>query len=228
MRNVVKLLKVKVLIIQKRALKVLKDDIVLLFYLSSEHKIIICTQKIYVMTSQQSFNLIGLISSRPENTCEAFNLFNKLIIKKYKVAQMRHTSVQVPQSCTKVQNLGWLSWITFHFLKPCTLCTCWVEDDVFVLKFCFFTFIGWTECCIFFNVCFSCVDRVLSLPPAGPGGSLLRSGGPQETFLLRLQEANGGKHGAALRRSDQFHQQLNQFRQHLMWSALSINVLYSF
>lgn len=53
------------------------------------------------MTSQQSFNLIGLISSRPENTCDAFNLFNK----KYKVAQIGHTSVQVPQSCTKVQNV---------------------------------------------------------------------------------------------------------------------------
>lgn len=67
---------------------------------------IICTQKIYVMTSQQSFNPIGLISSRPENTCEAFNLFNKSIVKKYNVAQIRHTSVQVPQSCTKVQNVG--------------------------------------------------------------------------------------------------------------------------
>lgn len=39
-------------------------------------------------------------------------------------------------------------------------------------------------------------------PPAGAGGSLLRSGRSEETFLLRLQEANGGQLGAALRRSE--------------------------
>lgn len=117
---------------------------------------IICTQKIYVMTSQQSFNPIGLISSRPENTCEAFNLFNKSIIKKSNVAQIRHTSVQVAQSCTKEQNVGWLSWITFHFLKTCTLCTCWVCVKVLFLHiyrmnrvvfFLPFASVVLTECC---------------------------------------------------------------------------------
>lgn len=39
---------------------------------------------------------------------------------------------------------------------------------------------------------------VLASPPAGAGGSLLRSGGSEETFLLRLQETDGGTHGAAL------------------------------
>lgn len=111
---------------------------------------------------QQSFNLIGLISSPPENTCEAFNLLNNSM-----------------------------------FLSS-------VHVFVFLYLMCF-----WMNGVVF---CFSCVNTVLSLPPAGPSGSLLRSGRSQETFLLRLQEANGGKHGAALRRSDQFLQQLNQFK----------------
>lgn len=49
------------------------------------------------------------------------------------------------------------------------------------------------------------------LPPTGPSGSLLCPRRSQEEILQRLQEANGGKLGAALRRSDQFNLQPNQF-----------------
>lgn len=63
-------------------------------------------------------------------------------------------------------------------------------------------------------MCRSFVSLTLDLfllPPTGPSGSLLCPRRSQEEILQRLQEANGGKLGAALRRSDQFNLQPNQF-----------------
>ena len=90
-------------------------------------------------------------------------------------------------------------------LNVSCVCGSWQQKEQSVAVCFEFLMRNYYMCTCFVVISVALMLCVRTLPPAGASGSLLWSGRSEETFLLRLQETHGGKHGAALWRSDPFN-----------------------